>query len=134
MGHCHAIDKQEVMMATTLALDTLFVRIDAKDTAGFLEFLDSKAIFRFGNAPPVAGSAAVAQAVEGFFASIRALRHALLDTWQGKDSLVCQGEVTYTRHDGSELTLPFVNVFRLRDGKVGEYLVYVDIAPLHASH
>jgi ketosteroid isomerase-like protein len=120
-------------MAATFALEDLFRRIDAKDTARFLEFLSADVSFRFGNAPPVAGHAAVAQAVDGFFASVRALRHRLVDTWQRRDSLVCQGEVTYTRHDGSEITLPFANIFRLRDGLVHEYLIYADVAPLYAS-
>jgi hypothetical protein len=80
----------------------------------------------------VAGREAVGDAVSQFFASIRALRHRLLDRWQRDDSLVCRGEVTYTRHDGSEVSVPFANVFRLHDGRIGEYLIYVDITPLFA--
>ena len=34
--------------------------------------------------------------------------------------------MTYTRKDGSTLTVPFVNVFYLRDGKVARYLIHID--------
>jgi ketosteroid isomerase-like protein len=38
----------------------------------------------------------------------------------------------YTRLDGAELTLPCCNVFRVRDGAVADYRVYMDIAPVYA--
>ncbi len=115
-----------------LSLTDLFASIDARDATRFAEFLGPDATFRFGNAPPVTGRAAIAQAVAGFFGTIRALEHRLHEHWQGPDSLVCQGEVTYTRHDGTRLTLPFVDVFRLRAGLIQDYLIYMDITPLYA--
>jgi hypothetical protein len=35
------------------------------------------------------------------------------------------------RTDGRELTLPCCNVFRLPDGLVADYRVYVDIGPVY---
>jgi hypothetical protein len=46
--------------------------------------------------------------------------------WLGETSAVGEGIVTYTRLDGTTLTLPFVNVFDLRGGKVARYLIYID--------
>jgi hypothetical protein len=37
--------------------------------------------------------------------------------------------VTYAQHDGSRVTLPCVNAFRLRDGRVADYRIYVDSNP-----
>jgi ketosteroid isomerase-like protein len=113
-------------------LQDLFRSIDAKDSARFVRFLTPDATFRFGNAPAIAGHAAIEQAVAGFFASLKALNHRLLATWEESDSLALHGEVTYTRHDSSQITLPFANVFRLRDGLISEYLIYADVAPLYA--
>jgi ketosteroid isomerase-like protein len=115
-----------------ISLTDLFRSIDAKDAVRFAAFLTPDATFRFGNAPPVTGRTAIAQAVEGFFGTIRALEHNLREHWQGPDSLVCEGEVTYTRHDGTRLTVPFVDVFRLRAGLIQDYLIYMDITPLYA--
>ena len=113
-------------------LQDLFRTIDARDSRKFTSFLTPDATFRFGNAPAISGHAAIEQAVAGFFASLKALSHRLIATWEQGDSLALQGEVTYTRHDGSQITLPFANIFRLRDGLVREYLIYADVAPLYA--
>jgi uncharacterized cupin superfamily protein len=64
--------------------------------------------------------------VRGFWDAIGGSRHRLIRTWQDAETAVCEGEVTYTRKDGSTLTVPFVNVFYLRDGKVARYLIHID--------
>lgn len=110
----------------------LFAAIDAQDSAAFVGFLTDDAVFRFGSAPPVQGRAAVQAAVEGFFGTIAGLAHTIEKTLEDGDTLVCEGTVTYTRHDGSEVSLPFVDVFEYRDTLIAHYKIYMDIAPLYA--
>jgi ketosteroid isomerase-like protein len=110
----------------------LFAAIDARDADAFASFLAADAQFRFGNAPVVAGRAAIRDAVAGFFGAIRACSHRLLGTWQGEGGFVCEGEVTYTRLDGGRVVLPFVNVLVLRGGKISGYRIYIDNGPLFA--
>ena len=117
-------------MASSTLLADLFRTIDARDSAAFVRFLTPDVRFRFGSAPAVTGQDAVQQAVTGFFSSIKALSHRLLSTWEQGDALIVQGEVTYTRHDGSQITLPFANIFRIQNKLINEYLVYADLAPL----
>lgn len=113
-------------------LEALFRRIDEMDTEGFLSFLTPDARFRFGNAPVVRGRKAIGKAVQGFFATIKKSDHRLLDTWTERDAMICQGEVTYTRNDNSQVTVPFVNVFHMVDARIDQYLIYVDITPLYS--
>ena len=110
----------------------LFRCVDARDGDGWLEFLAPDACFRFGNAPAVKGSDAIRDAVSAFFASISGLRHELAETWHLPDAVLCRGDVTYTRLDGSTLTVPFANVLRLDSDLIREYLVYVDASELYA--
>jgi ketosteroid isomerase-like protein len=110
----------------------LFESIDSKETPRFLEFLTADAEFRFGSAPGVHGHEAIGAAVNAFFGVIAASRHRMIRRWEDTDSAVCEGEVTYTRLDGSQVTLPFTNVFYLRDGKIARYLIYIDQSPLFA--
>ena len=42
--------------------------------------------------------------------------------------------VTYMRHDGSTISLPCCNVFRMRAGLVSHYSVYMDITPVLPAH
>ncbi len=111
----------------------LFVSIDAMDMEGFLAFIAPDAKFRFASAPPVQGHAAIREAVGGFFASIAGLSHELRRLVSQGNAVVCEGEVTYTRHDGSAITLPFCNVFETDAGLISVYRIYIDIAPLYAA-
>ena len=113
-------------------LDALFAAIDAKDTSAFLGFLTDDASFRFGSAPPADGREAIGQAVEGFFSTIAGLEHSLAWTLADGNTLVCEGDVTYTRHDGSTISLPFVDVFDMDGEKIKNYKISMDIAPLYA--
>ena len=111
----------------------LFVSIDAMDTEGFLGFIAPDAEFRFGSTPPVKGHDGIRAAVEGFFSSFAALSHNLQRVVADDNGVVCEGEVTYTRHDGSNITLPFCNVFDVDDGLISLYRIYIDVAPLYAA-
>lgn len=112
-------------------LNSLFESIDRMDPDKFVTFLTEDASFRFGNWPPVCGTASIHDAVAGFFSSIKALRHRVLRIWEPGDTVMCEGEVTYTRHDGRELTLPFANFLEMRTGRIGDYRIYADVSPLY---
>ena len=109
---------------------SLLAAIDSKDTPAFLGYLTEDAEFRFGNGPSATGHAAVGAAVSGFFGTIGGSKHKLHRTWEDAESAVCEGDVTYTRPDGSTLTLPFVDVFYFRGDKIARYLIYMDVNPL----
>ncbi len=111
----------------------LFAAIDAKDTERFLGYLTESARFRFGSAPAVEGRAAIKEAVQAFFDSIAGLEHLLIASASGGSTLFVEGDVTYTRHDGSRITLPFADVFELQDGRIADYKIYMDIGPLYAG-
>ena len=115
-----------------VAFDRLFASIDAMDTGRFLGFIAPDAEFRFGSAPAVHGHDAIRDAVDGFFATISALEHEPRRTIVNGSDTVCEGISTYTRHDGSKVTLPFCNVFETANGKITTYRIYIDIAPLYA--
>ena len=71
--------------------------------------------------------------MQGFFSSIAGLSHTLRYTVADGETLICEGEVTYTRHDNSRVTLPFVDLLRMEDGLFSTYRIYMDIGPLYAS-
>jgi ketosteroid isomerase-like protein len=110
--------------------ETLFEAIDSGNAAAFLKFLTPDAQFRFANAPVVIGLQGIGAAVAAFFAAIASSRHRLLDIWSAGGSAGCEGEVTYTRHDGSVVTFPFANVFKLRGSEIASYRIYIDISSL----
>jgi len=124
-----------VSSATAAGGDTggMFAAIDAKDGAAFVAYLTEDAIFRFGSAPPVQGRDAIQAAVEGFFTTIAGCTHSIANTLREDNTLVCEGEVTYRRHDGSEIALPFTDVFEYEGDLVAHYKIYIDVGPLYAA-
>jgi len=111
----------------------LFASIDRMDTESFLSFIDEDATFRFGSSPAVTGRDGIGASVNSFFSMFAALRHDLQRVVADDKVIVCEGEVTYTRHDGSKITLPFVNVFEVKNKLITLYRIYIDIGPLFAE-
>ena len=111
----------------------LFAAIDAKDGAAFVAYLTEDAIFRFGSAPPVQGRSSIEAAVEGFFSTIAGCRHTIFNSFRQDDTLVCEGEVAYQRHDGQEVVLPFTDVLKYSGDLISHYKIYIDISPLYAQ-
>ena len=110
----------------------LLATIDGKRTHEFAQFLAEDGEFRFGNQPAIHGRTNVAAYVETFFGMIGGSRHELERTWRDAETRVCAGHVTYTRLDGSTLTVPFTNVFYMRDDAIARYLIFIDNGPLFA--
>jgi len=109
----------------------LFQSIDNRDIDEFEGFLTDDVVFKFGNADPVKGKATVREVVAGFFGSISGLQHSLEKVWDEEDAIICHGRVTYTRHDSSNLSVPFANIFVMRDDLIEEYLIFVDTSDLY---
>lgn len=118
--------------ATHDRLEALFKAVDAQDIDSFLGFLTDGASFRFGSAPPAEGKEAVRAAVGGFFSSIAACRHVLTRAVSEPGAIICEGEVTYTRYDGSQLTIPFANFLELDGELIADYKIYADASALYA--
>lgn len=88
--------------------------------------------FIYGNQTPVRGRAEVERFVAGFFTAIRCLSHVVDDVWRDGETTICRGAVTYTRLDGSTLTIPFCNVLGYRGAEIVHYQVYADASQLFA--
>lgn len=111
----------------------LFSAIDANDAAAFVGFLTDDAVFRFGSAPGVTGREAIQEAVTGFFGSIAGCLHNVTNTLASSSTLVCEGEVTYRRLNGSDVTLPFTDVLEYDGELISHYKIYMDISPLYSD-
>ncbi len=62
----------------------------------------------------------------------RLSEHTVEEEWaiEGERVAFVQGSVTYCLPDGRSVSIPFLNLFRLRGEKIAEYRVYVDPTPL----
>jgi len=117
---------------TTEWAKAMFATIDAKDTEAFLGFLTADARFVYGSFPPAIGAEAMRATLNAFFGSVASLSHTLDALWTSPGIVICAGTVKYVRLDTRVVTLPFCDVLKLSAGKVTDYAIYVDPAPLMA--
>jgi ketosteroid isomerase-like protein len=110
--------------------ERLFSTIDSGNAAEFVASLTPDAQFRFANAPVVIGRQDISAAVSAFFRAIASSNLRLLEMWNAGESVGCEGEVLYTRLDGSAVSFPFANVFKLRGDKIASYHIYIDNSSL----
>jgi ketosteroid isomerase-like protein len=119
-------------MTPTDHVRRMFATFDSQDVSGFAAFVTDDVRLRLGNAEPLHGKPAFIEAVTAFLGSVGGFRHEVLNVWSDGDTVIAEFDVHYTRLDGDEVTLPCVNVLRLRDGSVSEYRSYVDVTPVYA--
>jgi hypothetical protein len=82
----------------------------------------------------VRGKQAIPGVVADFFTIIKkAIRHDLIETWTLPEAVIYQGTVTYICHSGSQLRVPFANIFRMQNGLILNYLIYVDNSQLYTQ-
>ncbi|WP_156680763.1 nuclear transport factor 2 family protein [Sphingomonas profundi] len=121
-------------MATVLADDwaaDFFRDADSFDLPTLVGWFADDVEVRFGNAPAIVGKAAAEEAFRGFWSSISGMRH-------GRECLVVDGamaaqfsQVTYKRHDGSEVTMPVASQLRrVGEGRIDRLWIVIDMAPL----
>jgi hypothetical protein len=99
-------------------------------TEAVTEFLDPACTFRIANDDPVG----FIEAARALAPLIKGTRHRVITALAGDDgTIACELEITYTRRDGSVVTLPGSLFARVHDGRFTEQRAYIDRAPLKAK-
>ena len=112
---------------------TIFEKVDAQDIPGVAGYFAEDAIMIFGNAEPLVGRRAIVEANEQFYTSITAIRHSIRNEWTVGDTTILELEVTYTRLDDKDVTLPAVSLWHTTDGLITDYRVFYDPSPVFAT-
>jgi len=117
-------------MTRRALVEKVLSRVDRRDSEGFADCLTHDAQFVFANLPAVHGRGAIVDALALFFGGLNGLAHTVEAVWDCGDTLITRGQVTYTRLDGSMLTVPFANIWHMDGDAVRDYRVYVDASKL----
>ncbi len=112
-------------------LNGLFNAVDNMDADAFVSFLTEDASLRFANAPAVSGRENIRKTISNFFSSIKSVQHEVRDAWEFDKVVICEGQVTYTRHDGSKASFPFANILRMKNKLIADYRIYIDNSSLY---
>jgi len=125
----HAANRGNIMNKTTF-IKELYKTVDNKNIEKLSDFIADNVHFRIANYDPVIGKEAALESNRSFFSSITSMAHRIDNIWECGDDLICNGNVDYIRLNGSEYSVPFATVLKIKNDKIIEYLVYVDISLL----
>ena len=112
----------------------MYAAVDSMEAGRLVEFIHDDGLFKFANAPAVEGKGNIRAFLDGFYKSIKDIRHDQIEDWQVNGTRFAIGRVTYTRHDDSKLQVPFSVVLKMEDELVREYLIFVDASDLYKSN
>ena len=111
----------------------VFRAVDSMDPAALTDLLAEDARMRFGNADPFVGHEAVIAGAAAFFGAIRGIRHTIRTVWTVGADTIAETDVTYTRQDGKDVTIPVVSIWRVGgDDRIEDYRVFYDVTPVFA--
>ena len=111
----------------------VFATMDSGDLDAMVEHMTDDVTTQFGNNAEICGKAAFRALFKRVGQAISGLHHDVVDLWHAVEDFdvwVVQLSVSYRLLDGSTVTLPCCNVFRMRGDLVCEYRVYMDIGPV----
>jgi len=110
----------------------VFALVDRLDPDAMDAVLADDATMVFGNAEPLVGRAAIRAGNLAFLALVKGLRHDIRREWTVGDTTVVETDVTYTRRDDKQVTIPAVSIFRDAGGLIADFRVFYDPAPVFA--
>jgi hypothetical protein len=110
----------------------LFADIDSMQPDRFAAHLADDVRFRFGNADPVHGRDAVRDVWAGFCETVDGVSHEIVEQFESGHATIAESNVTYTKKDGSTVTVPVVTIYRADGDLIDDYRVFIDLAPLFA--
>jgi ketosteroid isomerase-like protein len=112
----------------------MFLAGESMHPENFASFFHDDALYQFSNFPLAYGPRGIIDSSQDFLKKVKAVDHHIQNMWQvSDDTVVCEMEVVYARHDGEVLTLPCCDTVRIRGGKVQELRIYMDITPALAA-
>jgi alkylhydroperoxidase/carboxymuconolactone decarboxylase family protein YurZ/limonene-1,2-epoxide hydrolase/catechol 2,3-dioxygenase-like lactoylglutathione lyase family enzyme len=108
----------------------LFSRGEAFDAEGFITFFTDTPVYQFGNFEVCLDKAAIKKSVEAFFSQISAVYHDIKMIREIEDVVFVEMDVIYWRKDGSVVTLPCCNIFRVEGDNFSELRIFMDVNPV----
>ena len=108
----------------------LFSRGEAFDSEGFITFFTDKPVYQFGNFDVCLNKDSIKKSADNFFSQINAVYHEIKMMWEVGNVVFVEMDVLYWRKDGSMISLPCCDIFRVEGDKFSELRIFMDVNPV----
>ncbi|AFZ47738.1 protein of unknown function DUF1486 [Cyanobacterium stanieri PCC 7202] len=111
----------------------MFLAGESMNVNNFVKFYTEDAHYQFSNFPVAYGPEGIKGASVDFLNTVAKVYHHITKMWEYGDTVICEMEVTYIRHDGKVFRLPCCDTIVFKGDKVQELRIYMDITPVFAT-
>jgi alkylhydroperoxidase/carboxymuconolactone decarboxylase family protein YurZ/catechol 2,3-dioxygenase-like lactoylglutathione lyase family enzyme/ketosteroid isomerase-like protein len=108
----------------------MFEAGESMNVENFVKFYTADAHYQFSNFPVAYGPEGIKESSVGFLQTVAKVYHHITNIWEQGDTVICEMEVTYIRHDGKVFRLPCCDTIVFKGDKVQELRIYMDISPV----
>lgn len=128
------LSRMQTRVMSEQFFNDLLDEVDSQTAIGFASNFTEDGAFTWGNFPTLTGRTAITEFTQGFFPNVISVRHQLdsYRLWREELYAATTGRVTFTKLDGSVVTVPFSTAacFTPDGTKMTDYRVYLDPSPL----
>ncbi|WP_405061745.1 nuclear transport factor 2 family protein [Kribbella sp. NBC_01505] len=111
----------------------VFAAVDQQDMTALRAMFAADGRFVFGNQEPLLGIEAIMAGNTAFFTTVQCTEHHIDRVWTVDATTIAETDVTYTRLDGKEVTLPTISIWTVDSaGLITDYQIYSDTTPIIA--
>jgi limonene-1,2-epoxide hydrolase len=130
MATTGTISKEKSPQLTTC--ETLFASMIAQDWDTFKSCLTDDVMYRVGSSDPVYGPDAVAGFLQDFYTQVQMQQPDIRQILEPEGQVIFEFEAHYLRlKDDKIVNFACTDILRMKDDKIREWRVYVDISPLY---
>ncbi|BBD70580.1 ethyl tert-butyl ether degradation EthD [Nostoc commune NIES-4072] len=108
----------------------MFQAGESMNVENFIKFYTDDAHYQFSNFPVAYGPQGIRDSSVDFLATVAKVYHHIKNMWEVGDTVICEMDVTYIRHDGKVFTLPCCDTIVFKGDKVQELRIYMNIDPV----
>lgn len=108
----------------------LYQEFDRLRPEEFVRHFADDATFAYANGPVMRGPAEIREMITAFLSQIRTISHAVEDVVTDGTKYASQVTATFTRHDGTALSLPACSVIERQPRGIVDYRIYIDSSDL----
>ncbi|ARV57823.1 carboxymuconolactone decarboxylase [Nostocales cyanobacterium HT-58-2] len=126
---------QKSMLATSAGTKSeivkrMFQAGESMNVENFVKFYTENAHYQFSNFPVAYGPQGIRDSSVDFLKKVAKVYHHIKNMWEAGDTVICEMDVTYIRHDGKVFTLPCCDTIVFKGDKVQELRIYMNIDPV----
>ena len=111
-------------------INNLYRDFDRLKPSEFVRHFADDATFAYGNGPVLRGPAQIEEMMNTLLSQIRSISHEVEDVVTDGSKYASQVRATFTRHNGTALTLPGCSIIERQVRGIVDYRVYIDSSEL----